>query len=438
MLEAKSYENLELNQAILLAKKNNLELSMSRLDEKIKKLEHGMATARQFGSLDLVQNVFRSNDAGNVFGYALSNRKASFRNFGFEDFIKNNSNPNLLNVEPKDLNFPKARNFYQTKIQYKLPIFAGGKIINYKKIQKSLLYISSLDKQGVKKEKIRQIKKTYGDIKLLDAFIKNLNTILKNIEKLSLMTKNMLHEGYAKKVDILEINAKKSNVLRMLNQSKANKNLALQFLSFLLNEEVKSINANSYEEPKRLKIKKDDVKNIINYKKAHEGLKISKAMVNMQRANFLPTAGLMAEYGSSSDEFLKDFKENDFYTVGVQVKWNLFNGGADLKAYEKARLNKLKAEHQIKLAREGLWLKISKLNTQIDKMDFDIQSVKTELDLARDIYKNYLGRYKESLVSINDVLIKQSNEIELTLKLKELQNKKYDTIFALNSIIQGE
>ncbi len=438
ILWANPKENLTLNQAIVLAKKNNLELSIANINEKIKSLEVNMATSKHFGSLDLVQNVFRSNDAGNVFGYKLSNRKASFQDFGFGEFLTNMQNPNLLKTQPKDLNFPKDRTFYQTKLQYKLPIFTGGKIINYKAIQKSLLSIATLDKEKIKQEKIRQIKKTYGDIELLDNFIKNLKTIEKNMDKLHLMTQNMLKEGYAKKVDMLEIKSKSSNVTRMLNQSKENKILALQFLSFLLNEEVKSIDTSSYKRPARLNINKKDIENIIDFKKANEGIKIANAMLKMKRAEFLPTAGLLAEYGSSSDKFLKDFKENDFYTVGVQVKWNIFNGGASYKGYEVARLGKLKATEQLKLAKEGLWLRILKLNNQINKLDFDIQSIKSELALAKDIYKNYLGRYKESLVSVNDVLIKHSSLLELTLKLKELQNKKYDTIFALNATIQGE
>ncbi len=438
MLYANGLENLTLTQALDIAKKNNLELSIAKLDEKIKALDVEIVKTKNFGSLNLTQNIFRSNDAGNVFGYALSNRKASFRNFGFSDFLTNQQNPNLLDIKPDDLNFPSARNFFQTKIQYKLPLYTGGKIKSYQSLKKSLLKISSLDKEAIKKEKIYQVKKTYADIKLLDSFIKNLKTILKTMDKLSLLTQNMFKAGYAKKVDILEIDAKKSNITRMLNHSFENKKLALQFLTFLLNQEIKSIDTSSFTPPQKITINKKMVENIIEYKKAKEGLKISNDLLNVQKANFLPSAGFVAEYGSSSDKFLKDFARNDFYTIGVQVQLKLFNGGADAKSYEQAKVAKLKSQNQLQLATKGLWLKISKLNTQIQNINFDIQSVKSELNLAKVIYENYIGRYKESLVSINDVLIKQSNQIKLTLKLKELQNKKYDAIFALNKIIQGE
>lgn len=438
LLNAKEYANLPLDRAILLVKKSNIELSIASIDEKIHDLELSVATSQHFGSLNLVQNIFRSNDAGDVFGYALSNREASFRNFGFSDFLQNQQNPNLLDIEPKDLNYPDTRNFYQTKLQYTLPIFTGGKILNYKNIKKSLLDIAKLDKNKIQNEKIHQTKKAYADIILLDTFIKNLNTILNNIEKLKNMSEKMLKEGYSKKVDILEVKSKKANVLRMLNQSKANKKLTLQLLSFLTNSEVLSIDSSSYIPPKAFVATKKDIENMIDFKKAHEGLKISQSQLNIQKSSFLPTAGFIAEYGSSDDKFLGNFKDHDYYTIGVVVKWNLFNGGGDYKKLEIARLNNIKAKEQIKLAKDGLWLQISKLNTEIEKLNFDILSLNAELELAQYIYKNYLGRYKENLVSINDVLIKQSSELELVLKLKELQNKKYNKIFKLIELTKGE
>lgn len=437
-LQARVYENLDLNEAIKLVKRQNIEISIANLNEQIKMQELKYAKSKHFGKLDFTQNFMRSNDGGNVFGFALSNREASFRNFGFASFLQNQQNPNLLDIEPEDLNYPKTRNYHQSKFKFTLPIYTGGKITNYKKIQASMLKIASLEKSQITKEKIRQTKKSFADIILIESFLKNLKIIASNINKLENMTKNMLKEGYAKKIDVLEIKAKKADILRMINQSLENKKLSLEFLSFLLNGEVRSINTKSNYIPKARPIKKTDVENISDFKKAKEALKLSEAGLKMSKANFLPNVGFMAEYGSSDEKFLKHFKKHDAYGIGIGLEWNLFNGGGDVYNYEKAKIANLKAREQIALAKSDLWLKISKLNTQIKKLDFDILSMDAELDLARDIYKNYLGRYKESLVSINDVLIKQSKEIELVLKLKELQNKKYDKIFALKALIEGD
>lgn len=435
-LQSAEYVDLDLSKAISLAKKQNIQISLAKLDETIKQRELSMVNAKSFGSLNLIQNVFRSNDAGNVFGYALSGREASFRNFGFSDF--DDTNPNLLDVQPKDLNYPEARNFYQTKLQYTLPIFTGGKLYNYRKIKRALVRIASLDKRKTIKEIIRQVKKAYADIILLDEFLKNLNTINDNIAILENMTKSMQKEGYAKKVDILEVEAKKANVQRMLHQSTENKKLVYELLSFLVNAQVTSINKESFVAPKPIHIHKEDIKDMIDFKKANEALKLTDASVNLSRSSFLPSVGFVGEYGSSDEEFLGDFKEHDSYTIGVQMKWNIFNGTADLRAYQKAKAQNLKAKEQVELSKKALWLNIVKLKTEIKKIDFDVQSMEAEFLLNKDIYENYIARYKEGLTSIDNVLVKQSNLIETTLKLKELKNKKSDTIFRLNTLLKGE
>ena len=66
--------------------------------------------------------------------------------------------------------------------------------------------------------------------------------------------------------------------------------------------------------------------------------------------------------------------------------------------------------------------------------NFHIESLKEEIKLSKKIYENYLGRYKEKLVSINDVIIKQSQDIERVLKLLKVQNSRNQKIFELEKI----
>jgi uncharacterized protein involved in exopolysaccharide biosynthesis len=77
---------------------------------------------------------------------------------------------------------------------------------------------------------------------------------------------------------------------------------------------------------------------------------------------------------------------------------------------------------------------IDKIKTEIKSLESEINSLEKELDFAREVYENYLGRYQEKLVSINDVIIKQSIEIEKTLKLQEAKNKRNEKVFLLEKI----
>jgi outer membrane protein len=452
------YNNLSLKDAIKILKKDNLEVNIAKFDERIKEFEHRIATGHNFGKLDLTQSAMRSNDAGNVFGFKLQSREASFYDFGFSEFLapmgkvleQMNAHPgalspgftsnmsSILDIQPKDLNYPEARNFFQTKLTYQLPIYTGGKLEQYGKITKALQRLAHLDTKKVFNEKVYQLKKSYYDIYLLNDYLKNLKIVDKNMLHLKAMVESMIAEGYAKHVDLLEINAKRSNVVRMIKKAEANKELVYHFLSFLLNAKVNSIQG-KYVKVMPIHLSTDTIlQRNIDIKKATQGVAISKMSIDLQKSSFLPELGAFAEYSSADDKFLNDFEKHDAYTVGMQLKWNLFNGGVDKNNFEKARVQNLKAKSQLDLAKRGIALKVEKIKTEIKSYDFDIDSLEKELQLARGIYKNYLGRYQEKLVSINDVLIKQSMEIEQVLKLKEAQNKRDSKILELEEIANGE
>ncbi len=436
------YTNLDLNQAIKILKKDNLEINIAKFDEQIKDFEHKIALGHNYGKLDLIQLALRSNDAGNVFGFKLQSREANFGDFGAREFM-NSQTPtgfpdSAYTTPPNDLNYPAARNNFQTKLKYELPIYTGGKLEQYGKITAALTKLSAMSMEQITNEKIYQLKKSFFDIYLLNSYLHNLQIIENNMNKLENMAESMIEEGYAKKVDLLEVQSKKANVTRMINQAKANKELVYHFVSFLLNAKVKSISGSYTKVMPETFAVKTILKRNIDIRKAKLGLKVTDMNIKLQEASNLPEIGAFAEYSSADNNFLNDFTKHDAYTIGMQFKWNLFNGGVSKNSIEKARVKNLKTKTQVELAKRGIVLNVEKIKTEIKNFDFSIDSLEKEIELTRTIYKNYLGRYQEKLVSINDVIIKQSLEIEKVLKLKEVQNKRSNKILELEKIANGE
>lgn len=432
-LYALPISDLTLERAIEKVKKTNLEINIAKFDEAIKKLENDIAVGSNYGSLDLKQLGIRSNDAGNIFGYKLQSREATFADFGFKQFDGTH-----YDIAPTDLNNPKVRNLFQTQLEYTLPLYTGGKLEQYSKITKALEQLSTLEREQLTQQKIYEVKKSFFTISLLDAYIYNLSIIKANIEKLENMATEMMKEGYAKKVDLLEVEARKSDANRLLNQAKANKELTYHFLSFLLDEKVVSI-LGVYEDALEVNQNTEAIlEQNLDIQKAQKGLEISKMNIALQESAFLPTLGAFAQYGSSDDKPFNDFSKNDAYTVGMQFKWNLFKGGIDKNNVEKARVENLKVTQQLSLAQKSVALHVEKMRTEIRSHEYEIESLKKEVELARAIYENYLGRYLEKLVSINDVIIKQSEEISKVLKLREIQNSRNEKIFELEKLANKE
>ena len=446
------FNNLSLNRAIKILKKDNLEIKIARFNEQMKKYEAKAAKGHNYGKLDATVMGMRSNDAGNVFGFKLQSREANFGDFGFSDFLTPlgqaiggaaqgqlpSDMSGLLQKQPNDLNYPGARNHFQTKIAYMLPIYTGGKLTEYGKITRSMHKMSKLDTKKLLNEKIFQTKKAFYDISLVENYITNLFKIIHNIRRLEHIVRSMQKEGYAKDIDLLEVQARKAEAESMYNQAKLNRDLAYQFLSFLLNSDVASIKRVNDMAPMPKISRARLAKSNIDIQKALLGLKISKMAIDVEKSNFHPMVGAFAEYSSADDKLWNEFKEKDAYTFGLQLKWNLFNGGIDMANLEKAKVNYMMVSDQVKLAKKGIALKANKLKTEILSAASDIRSYKKQLRFAAKVYDNYSAKYKEGMTSISDVLIKQSKELEILLKLLTAKNSRNTKIFELDSILNRE
>jgi len=428
-----SVSNLRLKTALGMLEKNNLELKISKFNEQMRAYEAVAAEGHQYGKLDLSVSGMRSNDAGNVFGFKLQSREATFGDFGFSDF--NPANPNILSVQPNDLNYPETRNHFQTKLSYMLPIYTGGKLTEYARITKAMQRMSQYDTQKILNEKVFQTKKAFYDISLIENYIHNLSKIMKNINRLASVVSSMKKEGYAQEIDTLEVEARKAETQSMYNQAKLNRDLAYQFLSFLLDEEVRSIHKVNDMAPMPHINGQHIEENNLDIQKALLGVEITEMSMKVAEANYLPTVGAFGEYGSADNTLWNDFTGKDSYTIGVQLKWNVFNGGIDAANLEKEKVNHLKVQSQVALAKSGIALKVKKLETEVLSKNNDIKSYKKQLHFARKVYENYQARYKEGIVSISDVLIKQSKELEVLLKLLTVKNERNTKIFEINSMI---
>ncbi|MEN4044953.1 TolC family protein [Sulfurimonas sp. NWX367] len=438
-VSASATEALTLDQALQLLKAKNLEIKAAKFDERSAEEDIDAVSGKNWGTLTFIQDVARSNDAGNVFGFKLTSREATFGDFGAEEFMTNlNNGVNPYITPPQNLNYPGYRNFFQSKLKYEVPLFTGFMLSSYTDIMQKVKELKSLDKHKIEKQKKYELKKSFYDMALLDSSIKNLNKILDNIHILEETTKEMIAVGYAKKVDLLEVQAKKGNVERLLVQMQSNKKLLYHYISFLLNQKIEHIQTPATEVRMPHISDEEILARNIDLQKAATGLKITKDMLKVSQAAYYPTLGAFGEVSTADNSFLGNADEHKAYTIGARLSWNLFDGGIDAAKIEKSKIEKLKMQSQLELAKQGILLKIAKIRTQIEGVDVEIASLKKELELANAIYENYEGRYKEKLVSMSDVIIKQSAQIEKILQLQIAKNKRTEKILALEKLANGE
>ena len=99
--------SISLDEAIKILKSNNLEIQSASIDVDTAKENIKTASGNHWGKLDFIQDFASSDDAGNVFGFKVSSREATFNDFGLPDYGKiTNDTP------PQNLNYPDSRNFF--------------------------------------------------------------------------------------------------------------------------------------------------------------------------------------------------------------------------------------------------------------------------------------------------------------------------------------
>ncbi|HIP19943.1 MAG TPA: TolC family protein [Sulfurimonas sp.] len=430
-----SVDRLTLDEAIDILQKENLEIKAATLDVKIAQEDESSVSGAHWGKLDFIQDAARSNDAGNVFGFKLTSREATFGDFGFADSnLPAQTDPAYMTTPPDSLNYPDDRNFFQSKLRYEVPLFTGFALSSYGDIMHSMTKMKSLEKEELINTKIYELRKSYYNMALLENSILNLSTILTNIDHLQKTTQSMIDVGYAKKVDLLEVKAKKGNVERLLIQMQSNKTLLYHYISFLLNQKVSDITVPDMQIQMPSISDENILSSNLDIQKASTGLVIRKNMLSSEEASYYPTIGAFGEVATADNSFLGDAVDHSAYTVGARLTWNIFNGGSDSAKIQKSQLELLKMHSQVSLAKNGIRLQIAKIRTEILSADQEIESLTKELDLAAAIYANYEGRYREKLTSMNDVIIKQSQQIEKTLQLQMARNKRNEKIFALEKL----
>jgi len=438
-----SFSNaMTLDEAIEILKSENLEIKTASYDVDAVKMDRDVASGNHWGKLDFIQDFANSNDAGNVFGFKLTSREATFGDFGAKEFM-NSMGPtgipeSAYTTPPQELNYPDARNFFQSKLKYEIPLFTGFQISSYVEIMESMTKMKKLERKQVVNEKVYEVRKSFYDMALLRNSSQNLETILSNIETLENMTNKMREVGYAKKVDLLEVQAKKGNVERLLLQMESNQKLLYHYISFLLNQKVENITTTSPCVEMPTFSDEDILNSNIDIQRATTGLEVRKSMTDVQQSSYYPMVGAFGEVATADDSFLGDASDHMAYTVGARLSWNILNGGIDSAKIEKSRIEQLKTSTQVDLAKKGIALQIAKIRTEIETYDAQVLSLEKELNLADEIYKNYEGRYREKLSSMSDVIIKQSQQIQKILELQMAQNKRNERIFALEKLANGE
>jgi outer membrane protein TolC len=336
--------------------KNSKDLQQQKLNIDLAKQDIKTVDFMNYGKLSISEEMSRTNHSGYVFNSKLSSREASFNDFGANEF----AGPNSLMVEPKNLNYPDARNNYNTKVTYDIPLFTGFKLSNQKDILKLMEKANELKYNLDRKNLEFETLKAYNSAVVAKEFVKALE---KAKETISFMVKaaNSFHnEGLVTKIDVNEAKVYELNINSQLIEAKNNFQLALAYLEFLTSNndisDVENLENIHFSLSNQQELYEKAIEARDEVKMQNIEVDASKKNIDISKSSYYPTLFSHLEYGFNDDKLTTN-EDKDYYIALVGLSLTLFDGTRDTQV-EKSRIEHLKATLNQEKLKDGIKLEI--------------------------------------------------------------------------------
>ncbi|WP_457559862.1 TolC family protein [Caminibacter sp.] len=430
-------KTVNFNTVLKEALNNNLELKAKKLNIDKAKAKLLQAKGMEYGKLTFSEEISRTNNAMYVFGMKLGSREATFRDFGFADFLKampglmsgTISGDQVLSIQPKDLNYPGSRTNFNTKFVYEFPIFTGFKLTYAKKMAKLQIKANKYRYAQDKNKLAVEVLKAYNGAVAAKYFISALNKAKQTTKAFVKMISEFYNQGMATKSDLLQVEKRDAEVNAMLIEAKNKYALALAYLRFLSDDasitgvgDFKIINFGDKPLKELIKIA---LNNRGDLKWMKENVKTMEAKVKFDKADKYPMVGAHLEYGWNDNTLDLSYKK-DYYLVAAGLKWNIFDKSTSAKVQE-SKIAALQTEDYYKYMKKGVALQVEQAYLNYQAKKAVVKEKITNKELAEEILKKYTYMYKQGMVNMAILLMKEADARKARA---ELIKARYDEAMA--------
>ena len=358
------------------------------------KSARGAATAARgmrWPHLSASLQASRSNNPLNVFGDKLSQRRATFADFGAAEF----TGPGSLNIAPQALNYPGAYNNFDTSLQIEWSLYQGGRISAAVSEAESQIKAARNGDVAARQNVIFSVLRAYEGVRAASAELTVAEKARAAAASYLSTARKRYRQGTALKSDLLT--AQVSYDQSRLAERKARDQLenAREYLRILTGLPAGTrIAIGAPASPQMPAAPLTELKTeatVSNPRLAalRDQVRASRAAVTGERASYLPHFSLVAR---------RDWNDSTLgisapsYTVAGVVSWDLFDFGA----------------------RRG---KVAQANGKLDSAQGRFEAYKQELLVDVDRYWR-AAREAAERVQVSSNAVAQASEAQRILKLR--------------------
>lgn len=393
-----SASSLSLQEAIATALKNNQKKSISLQDQRIAKARYDQALSGNYPILDI-------------------------------SLIANKRDDNLIDEVDDDVKVPAFGTMHiaythvimgtDTAIAQadaKYALYTGGKIASLQEqARQGIRYAEESDKQ-TDDDIALHVKQYYAASVLSRQLVELTQETVDRMEAINEITE-AFYKGESlsvKKTDFLRSKLMLLSMRSMLEEMKEKMHLAQSALLFEMGEDAdKEIvlsdgNLHEMSLPHTLEEYYETLYlNSHLLSQADIGLKVRDAQIDEAVSEYLPTVGLYANTMSiynNRQGGLINSTNNDSWSVGVALQYNLFSGGLSSARVEEAKAEKMKLQAQQAYMKSGLTLKTKQAFLSLQKSANQVAILKEAVAIAAESRDLNFRAYQEDMVPTKDVV----------------------------------
>lgn len=326
------------------------------------------------------------------------------------------------------------------------PLYTGGKITSIIEQAKLGLKISKDEVRLTEREIKFNVKNTYYAVILARNISRIAGDALLRFEATYKLTESLFNSGSEKvnKLDYLK-NKMTLEAFRGMNSTiLSNYKTAISALKFYMgidqSEEISISEENQvYETATAEKFLSNESLNElnINNQRLDNAIKVYEHKVEEAKSEHYPSIALFGNFRrwDNSYEYANFTPQNqNIFTVGVGLKWSVFNGFLTEGKIEEMEVEVSKFKSQKALLNEGLKMQKEKLLNELNEANEKVNSSKLAMLTAIENRELNLKAYQNEMASVSDFIESQLIEAILSSQYESALFMQASTIFKIEQL----
>jgi len=413
-------ETLTLRQAAEAALAGNPDMAASQA--RVAQAEAGsrQADGARLPRVDVSVNATHSTDPLAAFGLKLGQER-----IGAADF------------NPARLNDPSSINNINTRVEVSAPVYSGGQISARRDEARASARAARDGDLAARQSVLLEVLEAYQGVHLARANLRVGEQAQAAASEYARAAGNLHKQGMAVRSDVLSARVNLENARLRVSEARRHEATALDRLKLLMGRSL----AEPVEvgDEARLKLPEGGLESLREQAlAAHPGLRALRAQVEATQAAALAARG--AKLPQVHVMARQDWNDNSLgfdassYTLGGGVSWNLFDGGSNNAAIDRAQAARMEQAARLRQAEDGVVFRLTEARRRALEAEERLAARAEALKEAEEAQRLTKLRYENGVTTLVDLL---STQTLLDRARADLASARFDLALSRGQVLHA-